>query len=280
MKKRKRVIFIQVAAGLSILALVVVCLSLGTNEWITGSASVSNTSLDIQDSEINHGLFTGTLIRKPVSTPIFYDIYISCIWGSNKCAWSCRSNAKSREEEVESLLNGENPEFSCLSTGKNLMSSVSTRKSENDTRNSIVFVNAGAWLCTTILMILQLVAVTGMCALLILNSFKSPAETFLNIYGIYLVACLAIGLNLTSLIIYGCHYSFVTSYNIAIRDTITGEYTSSAYLGYSYWIQLLPLFLYGICIGLLLWRERIVNREPLGTKINIENAADSTLVLF
>lgn len=160
------------------------------------------------------------------------------------------------------------------------MRSASKTKRESDVKNSMVFVNAGAWLTTIILIFLQLIAVIGMCALLILNSLKSPAETYLNIYGIYLVACIAIGLNLTSLIIYGCHYSFVTWYNIAVRDTITGEYTSSARLGYSYWIQLLPLCLYGICIGLLLWRERIVNREPLGTKINIENAADSTLVLF
>lgn len=279
MKKRKRVIFIRITAALSILALIVVCLSLGTNEWITGSASVVNTSLGISASEINHGLFSGTLIRKPLSSRT-YDIYITCVWGSNACAWSCGSDSAARKVEVESLLNGEKPNFSCLSLTKNSVDPSSRNRRDNVTTDTLVFVNASAWLSTVIMMILQLITVIAMCALAILNCLKSPAETFLNIQGIYLVACIAIGLNLIGLIIYGCHYNFVTSYNIAIRDTITGEYTSSAYLGYSYWILLLPLCLYGICIGLLLWRERIVNREPLGTKINIENAADSTLVLF
>ncbi|XP_015606708.1 uncharacterized protein LOC107273242 [Cephus cinctus] len=298
MATRKYAVFLHVTVLLSISSLIIICISMGTEGWISAPTSVVRESQTIEDSDVNHGLFKGTLIRRLVQTPRNYDIYITCVWSSNACAWSCLADASARVAEVKSLLAGESPSFACLTSTRTLATN-SSIKSTNGERLTLLFLgehfyisylysdtggeqffNAGAWLCTVIAMSLLMLAVVLTIAVTFLNIFKNPAETLLNIEGIYWMNAITVGLNVLVLLIFGIHYALVTQYGVAIRDTIVGEYVSNASLGYSYWLLLAPVSLHLTNIGMLYLREKIVTSEPAEPKFDIENISDGMIALF
>ncbi|XP_015518995.2 uncharacterized protein LOC124300655 [Neodiprion virginianus] len=276
---KKYGVFLSVTALISIASVVIICISMGTTGWVYATAA-SVSGLTYGDSDVNHGLFTGSLTRQLVQTATNYDLYITCVWGSNACAWSCLSTASERTAEVESLLAGETPSFACSVSTRALTSTGSTISRADNGTSTSDFLNAGAWLSNVIFMTLLLAAAAISAGLSVVNSVWSPSESYLNVLGIYIANAVTVGLDVIVLIIWGVHYGVRTQTNVAIRDTIVGEFTSETSLGYSYWLLLTPPFLHAINIGLLYLRDTLINSEPPETKIDIEDIADGTLVLF
>lgn len=58
---------------------------------------------------------------------------------------------------------------------------------------------------------------------------------FYLMQGIKIINCIAAGLDLIVLLIWGIHFALRTQNDIAIRDTIVGQFVSYSSLGYSYW---------------------------------------------
>lgn len=285
MAGRKYVAFIYATIFLSVLSLIAICVSMGTEGWIQATASTVKVTDSVQDSKVYQGLFGGTLVRRLLQTPRTYELYVTCVWKSNACAWSCLADGAARRAEVEALLAGESPPFACLAAATTTTSAdaaPSTFRENATNETSVVpqFVNAGAWLSTILILALLTIAVILTIALSILNSFKSPAEPLLNIEGIYAMTGFVIGLDVVALLVYGCHYLFVSRYNVAIRDTIVGEYVSESTLGYSYWSLSIPLCLHVANAGLFGLRERLVNGVPAERNVDVDGITDGRTVLF
>lgn len=274
---KKYAVFLSVTALMSIASVVIISVSMGTTGWIYATVT-SVSGITFADSEAHHGLFKGSLMRRLVQTPVEYDLYITCVWESNACAWSCLSTPSARKAEVESLLAGETPLFSCTASARSFSSS-SVSRVENGT-STATFVNAGAWVSNVIFMVLLLVAAALSAVLSVVNSLWSPSESYFNVLGIFITNSIAAGLDVIVLLIWGIHYGVRTQNDIAIRDTLVGEFISISSLGYSYWLLLTPFFLHSINIGLIFLREWLMNSEPPETKIDIDDIADGTLVLF
>lgn len=55
--------------------------------------------------------------------------------------------------------------------------------------------------------------------------------------GVILSSIVAFACNIVGLTVYGCYFNYSIKENIAILDTIVGEYESSASLGSGYWYE-------------------------------------------
>ncbi|XP_012259834.2 uncharacterized protein LOC105688260 [Athalia rosae] len=276
---KKYSMFLTVTAFMSIVSVTIICISMATENWISSTVSPASGLIAYGNSEVNYGLFEGTLIRRIVQTPTIYDLYITCIWGSNACAWSCMSTHEERITEVETLLAGGLPSFACTPRGSSSSSSGVTVNSRNGT-DIPALVNAGAWVSNVIFMVLFLTAAVISAVLSVINSIWNPPETYFNVLGIFIANIVAGCLNVIPVLISAIHYAIITQEDVAIRDTIVGEFTSKSILSFSFWILLVPVVLHGVNIGLLLIREWLINSEPPETKIDIDEFADGTIVLF
>lgn len=71
--KREHINYLQWSAAVSLVCAILGTISLSTDFWINGTAKSNIT--DVQDSDINYGLFSGTLVRRILLSPKSYDIY-------------------------------------------------------------------------------------------------------------------------------------------------------------------------------------------------------------
>ncbi|XP_044002539.1 uncharacterized protein LOC122848508 isoform X2 [Aphidius gifuensis] len=219
--KRKYGEFIEICAFISLVSLTMTGVSLLTQDWINGSASVVDSTNDVQDSTINYGLWGGTLIRKITLSPREYNIYITCLYSENKCAWSCRDSSETRIMEIENLINGQKPLFDCqpiLST-KNIK--LSTIKTTSDT-NTGQFLNAGIYLSSLIFIITSFILYFICFILAIVNCVICPTQWYLNTRGIVYLTIGALIVHAIALILFGFFYDFWIVENIGIFDTIVG----------------------------------------------------------
>ncbi|KAK0170476.1 hypothetical protein PV327_011417 [Microctonus hyperodae] len=115
MEHRKYRQFIALGSIVSIVSFTLVCISFTSEDWIDAKGSVVNESIAGHnfDSIIHYGLFKGILTRTILSSSMIYNIYFTCVWEENLCAWSCLKDKDSRLDEVKALIRGRKPTFSC-----------------------------------------------------------------------------------------------------------------------------------------------------------------------
>ncbi|CAG5075737.1 Protein of unknown function [Cotesia congregata] len=217
--KREHVNYLQWSAAVSLVCAIVGTISLSTDFWINGTAKAVKFNIsDVQDSNINYGLFSGTLVRRI--------LLITCIFNENICIWSCQQYNGLRKKEAISLFLGQETPFSCL---------VTTRSADYNYLNGLatkeLFLSASVAATAIFFIILTIIIYYASFILILLNCFMSPAITFLNITGIYIITISAFSINLIALIIYGSYYNSWVKNNIGILDTIVGDYKSDANLG-------------------------------------------------
>lgn len=121
------------------------------------------------------------------------------------------------------------------------------------------FLSAGLWL-TTVIFLAATIAFASLSALLsLLNVWWNPVQFLLSVSGLYV------------------------SKNIAITDTLrsVAHYSSTdlASLGFSFWLLFATIACHIVNIGLVYYRNYLLQREPKAPAITV-NKNDSTLLVY
>lgn len=269
---------------LSCISLATLIVAFCTPYWVVSQASEKTA---YKNSDIQYGLFTGSLTRNVLITPVPYDLTVICLYEHNVCVYSCQKEEAMREKEVLALLNGEEPAECPISnsrslgkiTGKALKSSISDRAAASKDE----FINAGLWLSTVIFLGIATAFAGASASFAIINVLFNPVEPFFSVFGLYIWNGIVIGSTVLAMILWGALYGSQLSDNIAITDTLTPEapYSSAnlASLGASYWVLLISVLLHSGNIGLLLWRQYEINKEPPPTTIDVDKS-DLTIIMY
>ncbi|EAU77089.1 AGAP002756-PA [Anopheles gambiae str. PEST] len=271
----------------SCVSLIVLIVSLCTPYWITSEAYESNAS---GNSEINYGLFSGSLIQNFLPNSRYYTLTLTCLYHEYVCAYSCQEDEESRTEEVLQLLKGL-PPADCPSSSSRMLPLVhridppifpqNRQASANIDRSN--FINTGLWVSTVVFIGIAISFAAISASFSIINVLFNPIEPVFSVFGLYIWNGVALGSTALCMIMWGALFASTLADNIAITDTLTTQipYSSDglASLGVCYWILLLSILLHGLNVGLLLWRKRIVNKEPPPTTIDVDRS-DLTIIMY
>lgn len=263
---------------LSCLSLAALIVSFCTPYWVTAEASEQTA---YKNSNIQYGLFTGSLTRNVLATPVYYDLTLICLYEHNVCAYSCQKQEALRESELLAMMAGEKPPECPLATGRLL--EVNSRSTSGRAIPREEFINAGLWLTAVIFLGIATAFAGASASFSIINVLFNPVEPVFSVFGLYIWNGIVSCATLLVMILWGALFGTYLSINVGITDTLTPEapYNSAgmAALGASYWILFLPLLLHGSNIGLLLWRQYEINREPPPTTINVDKS-DLTICMY
>uniref|UniRef100_A0A182PST1 Uncharacterized protein n=1 Tax=Anopheles epiroticus TaxID=199890 RepID=A0A182PST1_9DIPT len=254
---------------------------------ITSEAYESNAS---KNSQINYGLFSGSLTQNFLPNSRYYDLTITCLYHEYVCAFSCQQDEEGRTDEVLKLLKGLRPADCPIRSPKvlSLIDAPSTNTLPLNRQSSVTFdrsnfINTGLWVSTVVFIGIATSFSAVSASFSIINVLFNPVEPVFSVFGLYIWNGAAIGATALCMIMWGALFASTLTYNIAITDTLTIQipYTSSglASLAVSYWILFLPILLHGLNIGLLLWRRYIINKEPPPTTIDVDRS-DLTIIMF
>lgn len=100
-----------------------------------------------------------------------------------------------------------------------------------------IFINPYIWLFTIIFLSIGILVTIATSIISVMNVASNPIHIVLSIYGLFFWNGIACVLLFLVLLLWGIHFGTTISKNIAIRDTIVGDWSSDglASLGYSYW---------------------------------------------
>ncbi|XP_050070719.1 uncharacterized protein LOC126558709 [Anopheles maculipalpis] len=273
---------------LSCVSLTTLIVSLCTQYWVTSEAYESSAT---KNSEINYGLFTGSLTQNFLSNPRYYDLTLTCLYQEYVCAFSCQKNEENRTDEVLKLLKGLHPaecpdrSSKLLSIGSSPIPNTSflSRQTSVSVFDRTNFINTGLWVSTVVFIGLAIGFATASASFSIINVLFNPVEPIFNVFGLFIWNGVAIGATALCMIMWGALFAGTLIDNIAITDTLTSQFPYSsaglAALGVSYWVLFLPILMHGLNVGLLLWRRYIINKEPLPTTIDVDRS-DLTIIMF
>ncbi|XP_058840204.1 uncharacterized protein LOC131695725 [Topomyia yanbarensis] len=259
---------------LSCLSLATLIVSLCTPYWVVSEAYELRAS---KNSEVQYGLFTGSVKRTVLLSPVFFDLTVICLYEQNACVYSCQKEEQKRESELLDMMYGRTPpecppviSRATPTTSTSNVSGTSKAASKDD------FINAGLWLTTVIFLGIATAFAGAAVSFSIINVLFNPVEPIFSVFGLYIWNGVVMGATLMTMVLWGALYGSQLSDNIGITDTLTpvAPYSSAglASLGTSYWILFLPMLFHGANIGLLLWRQYTINREPPPTTIDLDKS--------
>lgn len=267
-------------------SLAVLIVSLCTPYWISSEAYESSA---FKNSEINYGLFVGSLTQNFLPNPRYYDLTMTCLYREYVCALSCQDTEESRTEEVLLLLKGLRPSDCPIRTSKSATASMSDKKTQlmnrqdlsvNDRSN---FINSGLWVSTVVFLGIAIAFASASAAFSIINVLFNPVEPIFSVFGLFIWNGIVIASTALTMIMWGALFGSTLIDNIAVTDTLTIQipYSSTglASLGACYWVLFLPILLHCSNIGLLIWRRHIINREPPPTTIDVDRS-DLTIIMY
>ncbi|XP_053669711.1 uncharacterized protein LOC128720090 [Anopheles nili] len=269
---------------LSCVSLATLIVALCTPYWVTAEAYERDA---YKNSEINYGLFAGSLTQNFLRNPRYYDLALTCLYHEYVCAYSCQADEESRSDEILRLLKGLRPLDCPARTSKTklyideMMLSY-TRQSEEVFERSN-FINTGLWVSTVVFLGIAISFAALSVSFSIINVLFNPVEPIFSVFGMYIWNGVTIASGTLTMIMWGALFGNTLSNNIAITDTLTIQipYSSTglASLGASYWILFVPILLHGVNEGLLIWRFYIINKEPPPTTIDVDRS-DLTIIMY
>uniref|UniRef100_A0A1B6E324 Uncharacterized protein n=1 Tax=Clastoptera arizonana TaxID=38151 RepID=A0A1B6E324_9HEMI len=258
---------------LSVSSTIIIIYTYLTEYWLVSTAVTSDQSEYL--SEINYGLIFGTIERRlDIASGSEYRLTISCLLNKNICAWSCLNNMYERMDEIEDLYDSGAVSFGChkirsARSGLKLTKNITSADLEHQ-HNS--YINATVWISTLICLATAGIICSASVVITIINIFYHPIRTFMTVQGLYVWHAVGAIFILFVILLWGSLYLMTLKKNVAIVDTIMGTLSSDggAYLGYSYWLNLLPALFEGACIGLLYLRQRLYEQKPIDTIVPID----------
>lgn len=201
-----------------------------------------------------------------------------CKFDSNKCYYSCHQSETKRNEEFDALLNKRTYSEQCSPITPKKTARVFDVQVYEGEETIGMFLSAGLWLTTVIFMSLSCILALISAFFSMINIIFNPYRMLTSIFGLYIWNGIAAGLVLLTMIFWlSLHLIFISN-NIAITDTLGVEkiYSSDglASLGFSFWILLVSIFCHIINIGLIYYRNYLLQIEPKKSVINMNDSTN------
>ncbi|XP_028155681.1 clarin-3 [Diabrotica virgifera virgifera] len=284
--KRGFVFGASVVSGIGVLFTII---SLATEQWVYSDQAqlAVNASTDRYFSKIKYGLFQGTL-----RTGVTYNtvqISMTCIAKNNICAMLCAKNSTERFNILEDLYDNKgihiqnDNECPMVASSTKLHNEFavlrSTQASANKDRK---FINFGVWISTIFFLSVSILFGLLAAGLSLYNTVSNPIQIYLSIYGIFIYNGIALGTVIIAVTVWGIFFQISIFHDIAIYYTLAGNMESdkTAVLGYSYWLNIVPIVLYIVSITLLAVREYMVSHDPKQKIVQREEAGDPVIYLY
>ncbi|XP_072378302.1 uncharacterized protein [Diabrotica undecimpunctata] len=284
--KRGFVFGASVVSGIGVLFTII---SVATEQWVYSDQAqliVKNAS-DSYYSKIKYGLFQGTL-RTGV-TSVTVQISMTCLAKDNICAMLCAKNSEGRVQILQDLYdnNGDHPqndnECPSVSSSTKLHNDFSVlRSTQASSSKDRKFINFGVWISTIFFLSVSILFGLLAAGLSLYNTVSNPIQIYLSIYGLFVYNGIALGTVIIAVAVWGIFFQISIFHDIGIYYTLTGAMNSdkTAVLGYSYWINIIPIVLYIISITLLAVREYMVSHDPKQKIVQREEAGDPVIYLY
>jgi hypothetical protein len=217
----------------------------------------------------------------------------------NKCFYSCQQTQAKRYDEFERLLSKAALERCPISTFKRTSeqvnvnnvttySEINSEETKNTRQSSSAyededFVSAGLWLTTVIILALGSIFALLSGFFSMINILCNPIQHLMGTYGLYLWNGLAAILCSLTMIIWTFLYRICIRKNIAIADTLSTHHDDTSArdptsLGISFWILVVPIFCHVINIGLLYYRNYLLQHYK--APVIRLNKNDSTILVY
>jgi hypothetical protein len=145
------------------------------------------------------------------------------------------------------------------------------------------FLSAGLWLSTTVFlsMTIAFALLSGFFAFI--NIWFNPVRFLFGVFGLYVWNGIAASLCFLTMIFWSSLYLIFINKNIGITDTLrsTAHYSSNdlAHLGFSFWILFVTIVCHLVNIGLVYYRNFLLQREPRAPTITVSKN-DSTILVY
>ncbi|XP_059469192.1 clarin-3-like [Neocloeon triangulifer] len=290
--------FVLLTFPISCISIALLATALASPNWIQARALYEEPTYDLSD--INYGLFTGTLTRRILLTPKSFSLHMTCLVDLNICALSCLGTEEERQEEVRLLYDtqGDVNATECapvvLSQGPEYITDGQLRKDQFEIKplpqndklvrfdRDPVFINMGLWASTIAFIALALLMATVGAIFSVLNTAGNPVEPILGIMGLFIWnAIAAVAIDIT-LILWGIQYGITLVTNVALTETIIGLTSTNglAALGFSFWILIGADVAHVVNIGLLLYRRHLIRTEPPAPTVELKDDSDGAIFLY
>jgi hypothetical protein len=168
------------------------------------------------------------------------------------------------------------------------MTTLSTMKINYDEKSEAVtfedeFLSAGLWLTTVIFLALSSLFTLISAFFSMINIMCNPIQYLTSTYGLYVWNGIAAFLCFLTMIFWTSLFGIFLSKNIAITDTLrnVSRYTSDglAQFGFSFWILIVSIFCHLINIGLVYYRNYLLQHQPKPSVITVHKN-DSTILVY
>ncbi|XP_057654310.1 clarin-3-like [Diorhabda carinulata] len=280
-------LFIFSTTFLSGIAVLITIICLATEQWIYTDKLkiVSKDNFIGYYNHLKYGLFQGTY-RQVVPTTNAYQITITCLAEKNICAFICANSTDMRYSILKDIYDGKDVNINIDNCPK-----VSTYHQYynrpiqlHTSSNSVekIYINCGVWVSTILFLVISITFGFISASLSLYNTVSNPVQVYLSIYGLFIYTAIAACSSSIAIILWGIHYHKNIFHNVAFFYTLTGEMSSdkTAYLGYSYWLNLIPIVLYISSICVLYAREYLISRDPKQKIVHREEHGDPIIYLY
>ncbi|XP_019873799.1 uncharacterized protein LOC109601933 [Aethina tumida] len=261
-------LYIMLASLTSAIAVILALVALATEYWVESEYNYSELgSDDIIHGNINYGLFSG--METSYLTSSRWAIYITCLYGHNICGWLCDSDGDRRADILEQYYENETytntDRINCNSISKAFPVTFHTHSLKGNEYDERSFINAGAYLCTVLFLIFAVVSGAVAAGLSAWNSVMNPIYWWLSIPALYICNLVAFLCTVLYMSLWGGMYAVTIHKDVVTMETLNrvAKTNGLADLGYSYWINFVPLVFYPVSIGLLYTRSIIISRDPI-----------------
>ncbi|KAJ8945139.1 hypothetical protein NQ318_001604 [Aromia moschata] len=262
--------------------------SLATEEWITTTSAMWVTLPITLPNTAKYGLFQGYYSQQgPLVLTI--QITMTCLMKENVCALLCGKDTDARYTLLKELYNNNNtadqdngncPTVQRSTSYQYNRESIWTYASEDSDDKQ--FINAGVWISTILFLVLSIALGMLSSALALWNTVSNPIEIYFSIFGLYIYNAAGLFCSTLVMLLWGIMHVLITFHNVGIFYTLTGQMTSDkrAYLGYSYWLNLIPIGCYIYSIAILYVRQYKLSKDPKHQIVQREDRADPGIYLY
>lgn len=184
------------------------------------------------------------------------------------------SKSRARTRRFNEQVNATTTE---TSSSTNMNQSKASAKYEKE------FLSAGLWLTTVVFLSLTVAFASLSGIFSLINIWWNPVRFLFGVFGLYVWNGITIVLCSLTMIFWSSLYLIFISNNIGIPDTLrsVSHYSSKdlSGLGFSYWLLLVTVACHLLNIGLVYYRNYLVQREPRAPAITV-NKNDSTILVY
>lgn len=263
--------------------------SITTERWVYANNMIYYQIPDTMQ-KVKYGLFHGTLTTTVGTVMASVPLTMTCLAKENVCAYLCAESDEARYTLLKDIYHNKKeieqpicPSISLSSQDQERRTRVSSTFQTNTTDTSNKkYINCGIWVTTILFLVVSMLFGLISSGLSFYNTNINPIQVYLSIYGLFLYNAIALFSLIIAMMVWGVFYNLSIYHDVAIFDTLTGamESDKTAYLGYSYWLNIAPLILYMMSIAVLFLRQYLISKDPGHKIVQRQDDGDPVIYLY